>query len=151
MAVLRRATPSGEAAAADGLAHVMALARVATASADRRRPLRLHGQPADERGAEDEDGGGECGSASGVTRSTDAKIQGVSVVSVVLLALAVAVLLGAEWPRLEKRLGTDARRGRARARQKANLRLVKTESDEFAEAVRRDLDKLPTIERDPRS
>ena len=86
-----------------------------------------------------------------MTRSKDAKIQCVSVVSVVLLALAVAVLVGAEWPRLEKRLGTDARRGRARARQKANLRLVKTESDEFAEAVRRDLEKLPTIERDPRS
>lgn len=74
-----------------------------------------------------------------------------SLFSYVLLALALAVLIGAEWPRLNARLGSDARRGRARARQKANLRLVKTESDEFAEAVRRDLEKLPTIERDPRS
>jgi hypothetical protein len=74
----------------------------------------------------------------------------VSLISVVLLAFAVAVVVGAEWSRLRSRFA-DARRGRARARQKANLRLVRTERDEFAEAVRKDLDKLPTIERDPRS
>jgi hypothetical protein len=74
-----------------------------------------------------------------------------SVLSVVLVALAVAVLVGAEWPRLSRRFGQDARRRRDRARRKANLRLVATERDEFAEAVRRDLDKLPTIERDPRA
>lgn len=74
-----------------------------------------------------------------------------SLFALVLLVLAVALVAGAEWPRLSKRFGTDARRGRARARQKSNLRLVKTERDEFADAVRRDLDKLPTIERDPRS
>ena len=71
--------------------------------------------------------------------------------SIVLLALAVALVVGAEWPRLGTRFGSDARRGKARAKQKSNLRLVKTERDEFADAVRRDLDKLPTIERDPRS
>jgi hypothetical protein len=59
--------------------------------------------------------------------------------------------VGAEWPRLSRRFGQDARRRRDRARRKANLRLVATERDEFAEAVRRDLDKLPTIERDPRA
>lgn len=75
-----------------------------------------------------------------------------SLVSVVLLALAVAVIVAAEWPRLEARLGRDGRRKRARARQKANLRVVaSSERDEFAEAVRRDLDKLPTIEQDPRA
>jgi hypothetical protein len=72
-------------------------------------------------------------------------------VSVILLALALALVAGAEWPRLSVRFGTEARRGKARAKQKASLRLVKTDRDEFAEAVRRDLDKLPTIERDPRS
>jgi len=75
----------------------------------------------------------------------------VSVVSVILLALALALVAGAEWPRLSTRFGAQARRGKARAKQKANLRLVNTERDDFAEAVRRDLDKLPTIERDPRS
>jgi hypothetical protein len=74
-----------------------------------------------------------------------------SVLSVVLVALAVAVLVGAEWPRLSRRFGQDARQRRDRARRKANLRLVATERDEFEEAVRRDLDKLPTIERDPRA
>jgi hypothetical protein len=74
-----------------------------------------------------------------------------SLVSVVLLALAVAVVAAAEWPRLGARLGRDGRRKRARARQKASLRVVSTERDEFAEAVRRDLDKLPTIEQDPRA
>jgi hypothetical protein len=74
-----------------------------------------------------------------------------SVLSVVLLALAVAVLVGAEWPRIGRRLGHDARAKRERAKRKANLRVVATERDEFADAVRRDLDNLPTIERDPRA
>jgi hypothetical protein len=74
-----------------------------------------------------------------------------SVLSFVLLALAVAVLVGAEWPRLGHRFGNDARRRRERAKRKANLRVVATERDEFADAVRRDLDNLPTIERDPRA
>ncbi len=74
-----------------------------------------------------------------------------SLVSLVLLALAVAVLIGAEWPRFEARFGADARRAKGRARRKANLRLVKTESEEFAESVQRDLDRLPTIEHDPRA
>ena len=67
---------------------------------------------------------------------------------VVLLACAVVVLVGAEWPRLAGRLGMDARRRRQRARRKANFRLLppRTESEEFAASVERDLDKLPTIE-----
>lgn len=71
--------------------------------------------------------------------------------SVALLACAVAVLIGAEWPRLTARAGFQARAGRERARRKANLRVVRTESDEFVESVQRDLANLPTIEeRDPR-
>jgi hypothetical protein len=42
----------------------------------------------------------------------------------------------------------EARRRRERARRKSQLKLLKTESDEFAESVQRDLENLPTIEPD---
>ena len=64
----------------------------------------------------------------------------------ILLAAAVVVLVLAEWPRLSERLGVDARRTRARAKQKGSLTLVQTESEEFAATVERDLSRLPTIE-----
>jgi hypothetical protein len=72
----------------------------------------------------------------------------VSWLFVALLACAVAVLVGAEWPRLTGRFGIDARRRRQRARRKASLRLLtpRTESEEFAASVERDLRSLPTIE-----
>jgi hypothetical protein len=70
----------------------------------------------------------------------------VSWVFAALLICAVAVLIGAEWPRLSGRLGVNARRRRTRARRKAKLRVVRTETEEFADSVRRDLDQLPTIE-----
>ncbi len=63
-----------------------------------------------------------------------------------LLAGAVVVLIGAEWPRLTERLGTERRRGRARAKRKANLKLLRSESEEFAASVERDLSRLPTTE-----
>jgi Flp pilus assembly protein TadB len=63
-----------------------------------------------------------------------------------LLAAAVVVLAGAEWPRLVNRTGSRTRQKRARARQKAQLRLLKTESDDFAASVQRNLERLPTIE-----
>jgi hypothetical protein len=67
-----------------------------------------------------------------------------------LLVLAIAVLVGAEWPRLAEHLGLHARKRRARARRKSNLRLLRTETDDFAASVQRDLERLPTIEeRDP--
>ena len=70
---------------------------------------------------------------------------------VALLALAVLVLVGAEWPRLERRFGLDARRHRRRSRRKSRLRIVRSEEDEFAASVERDLSLLPTIdERDDR-
>jgi hypothetical protein len=80
----------------------------------------------------------------------------VSWVFVGLLAGAVLVLVGAEWPRLSDRLGLDerleARERRARSERKAKLHVVRDESEEFEASVRRDLDRLPTIEkkRDPR-
>jgi hypothetical protein len=80
----------------------------------------------------------------------------VSWVFVGLLAGAVLVLVGAEWPRLSERFGLDERRQtrerRARAARKSKLHVVRDESEEFEASVRRDLDRLPTIEkkRDPR-
>ncbi len=73
-----------------------------------------------------------------------------------LLAGAVLVLIGAEWPRLSTRFGIEerieAREQRARAERKAKLHVVRDDSEEFEASVRRDLDRLPTIEkkRDPR-
>ena len=80
-----------------------------------------------------------------------ARMPAVSWVSVALLACALIVLIGAEWPRLARRTGFEGRKRRERARRKAQLKLLRTESDEFAASVERDLSQLPTIEeRDPR-
>jgi hypothetical protein len=70
----------------------------------------------------------------------------VSWLSIALLACAVVVLVAAEWPRLEGRFGASARRKRERARRKAQLRVLRTEEEEFAASVERDLSRLPTIE-----
>ena len=66
--------------------------------------------------------------------------------SVVLLACAVVAVIGAEWPRLGERLGLEARRKRERAKRKSKLKLLRTESDDFAASVERDLEQLPTLE-----
>ena len=66
---------------------------------------------------------------------------------IVLLALAIAVVIGAEWPRVGKFVGADARRQRERSKRKASLKLIRTtEEEEFAASVERDLAGLPTIE-----
>ena len=65
---------------------------------------------------------------------------------VVLLALAVAVVAGAEWSRIGALVGVDARRQRERRKRKASLKLIRSEEEEFAESVQRDLAELPTIE-----
>ena len=65
---------------------------------------------------------------------------------IALLALAVAVFAGAEWPRLQPLFGVDARRRRQRAKRKSTLRVVETDADDFAASVERDLANLPTIE-----
>jgi hypothetical protein len=65
---------------------------------------------------------------------------------IALLALAVAAVIGAEWPRLSARYGNEARRRRDRSKRKSQLRLLRTERDEFEASVSRDLDNLPTIE-----
>jgi hypothetical protein len=63
-----------------------------------------------------------------------------------LLAAAVVLLAAAEGPRLSGRMGLRTREQRARAKRKAQLRVVRTESDEFVASVQRDLERLPTIE-----
>ena len=66
---------------------------------------------------------------------------------IVLLALAVAVVIGAEWSRVGKFVGADARKQRERSKRKATLKLIRSEEDEeFAASVERDLAGLPTIE-----
>jgi hypothetical protein len=69
---------------------------------------------------------------------------------IVLLALAVALVVAAEWGRVSGLVGSDARRARDRRRRKANLKLIRSEEEEFAESVQRDLDRLPTFEKDRR-
>jgi hypothetical protein len=71
----------------------------------------------------------------------------VSWLYIALLAVAVVLVAGAEWPRLEERFGVDSRRRRRRARQKASLHVVgDDEADEFAASVERDLANLPTFD-----
>ncbi len=66
--------------------------------------------------------------------------------SIALLAVAVLILIGAEWPRLSNQVGGGGRKRRQRARRKAALRIVRSESEEFAASVERDLQQLPTFE-----
>ncbi|HEX6713674.1 MAG TPA: hypothetical protein VF066_09820 [Thermoleophilaceae bacterium] len=77
--------------------------------------------------------------------------------SIALLVCAVLAVIGAEWPRLARNFGFEARRRRDRARRKSKLTLLRTdgdeldESDEFAASVQRDLQQLPTIDERDRS
>jgi hypothetical protein len=76
----------------------------------------------------------------------------VSVLAIVLIACAVLIVIGAEWPRLsEKARGPVERRPRReRERRKSQLRVIHGDRDDFAESVQRDLDRLPVIEEDDR-
>lgn len=97
-----------------------------------------------------------------------------SILSAVLLVLAAAVVAGAEWPRIARALGAEGRgrqrgssgsggerRRRTPGARPGHLRVVKdvgsamkpasptsTDTDDFVESVRRDLDRLPTFDRD---
>ena len=83
-------------------------------------------------------------------RGPFAKIGQVSWLYIALLVLAIAVVGGAEWPRLqhalEKRMGPEARRRREREKRKTMLHVVPNDADDFAASVERDLAQLPTIE-----
>ena len=63
-----------------------------------------------------------------------------------LLVLAAVVLIGAEWSRVGRFVGADARRQRERKKRKASFKVIRSEEEEFAESVQRDLAELPTIE-----
>ena len=65
---------------------------------------------------------------------------------IVLLIAAAAVVIGAEWSRLNGLLGADARKRRERSKRKASFRVIRSEEEEFAASVERDLAELPTIE-----
>jgi hypothetical protein len=65
---------------------------------------------------------------------------------IVLLIAAAAVVVGAEWSRVNGLVGADARRKRERSKRKATFRVIRTEEEEFAASVERDLAELPTIE-----
>jgi hypothetical protein len=67
-----------------------------------------------------------------------------------MLACALAVLVAAEWQRLQSRTGLEARRRRDRARRKSQLKLLRTESDEFEASVQRDLEQLPVTKEQDR-
>ena len=75
---------------------------------------------------------------------------------IALLTLAVAAVVGAEWPRLSARFGAQERTRKARTRRKESFRLLRDETEaasepdrraarEFAASVERDLAQLPTI------
>ena len=65
---------------------------------------------------------------------------------IVLLVLAIVLVIGAEWSRVRTLVGADARRERERRRRKASFKVIRSEEEEFAESVQRDLAELPTIE-----
>ena len=68
-------------------------------------------------------------------------------IAILLLAAAVIVLIGAEWPRLSQRMGGEAWAGRKRRRRRQHLRVIQgEENDDFAQSVQRDLENLPVIE-----
>jgi hypothetical protein len=79
-------------------------------------------------------------------RTDEGYNQDVSWPWIVLLICAAALLLAAEWPRLQGLVGADARRQRERSRRKASFKVIRTEEEEFAASVERDLAELPTIE-----
>jgi hypothetical protein len=85
-------------------------------------------------------------SAIVLDRFSPARLVVVSWLSLALLVCAVAVVIGAEWPRLRERLGLEARRKRQRARRKAQWKVVRGDAEDFAASVERDLENLPTLD-----
>jgi hypothetical protein len=91
----------------------------------------------------------ECVRASGGARRRWPRCPypvSVSLIAIVLLVAAVVLVAATEWPRFSRRTGIDTNLRRERKRRKSHLRVVKTETDDFAKAVERDLAALPTID-----
>ena len=80
-----------------------------------------------------------------------------AVVAITLVACAVALVVGAEWPRLAGRWERERPARRRRQRRKRELTLVEGadeagDRDDFERSVARDLDSLPVLdESDDRS
>ena len=83
-----------------------------------------------------------------------------AVVAIVLVACAVALVVGAEWPRVGGRWERERPARRRRERRKRGLTLVEGagehaeggDRDDFERSVARDLDSLPVLdESDDRS
>ena len=71
----------------------------------------------------------------------------VGLFAVVLTVCALLVVLGAEWPRIARRVGVEARQTRLRRRRKERFTVIDGErDDDFAESVERDLANLPVTE-----
>ena len=71
------------------------------------------------------------------------------VVAFVLLACALVLIAGVEWPRVAPDLGRDARAGRKRARRKEAMTVIEGDAgreDDFQASVERDLANLPVLE-----
>jgi hypothetical protein len=71
------------------------------------------------------------------------------VVAIVLLACALVLVAGVEWPRVSAKVGSDARAGRRRARRKESFTVIEGEAeapDDFQASVERDLASLPVLE-----
>ena len=71
------------------------------------------------------------------------------VVAFVLLACALVLIAGVEWPRVSAKVGSDARASRKRARRKEALTVIEGEGgreDDFQASVERDLANLPVLE-----
>jgi hypothetical protein len=72
-----------------------------------------------------------------------------SVVAFALLACALVLVAGVEWPRVSAKVGSDARAGRKRRRRKETFKLIEGEAtpdDDFQASVERDLANLPVLE-----
>jgi hypothetical protein len=70
-------------------------------------------------------------------------------IAIGLLVATVLILLGAEWPRLSRRVGADAWAERSRRRRKEKLTLIRgdeAEDDDFVKSVERDLADLPVFD-----
>jgi hypothetical protein len=69
-------------------------------------------------------------------------------IAIGLLAAAVHVVIGAEWPRLSERIGADAWATRSRRRRKEKLTLIRgdEEDDDFVKSVEQDLADLPVLD-----
>ena len=74
-------------------------------------------------------------------------MRSMGILALVLLVCAVALLVGAEWPRLSARVGPEARETRVRRRRKGRLTVIDGEGkdEDFAASVERDLANLPVL------